>query len=254
MPNLKERFERFMSILPGVEHVDALMEQCNLPGRQRADYLAFNRSVIIEQKSLDVDPDYKVPEFFEKHTNVNSIGDADLTSLSHILRQLPDGTKLGIGLYRSLTKGLDDILSKADKQTRDTRKTFLIPQAIGVVVILNDNAQTLDPDVLAIKAFEMLRKRSETQEIRYRENHVVILICEAHRIRSNEPVDLIPTATIFSEAGGQSLLATDFAESLLRCWAEFNKASYTEASDCWSDFETRDPAKNFTIGGSKFPA
>jgi len=83
MPNLKERFERFMSILPGVEHVDALMEQCNLPGRQRADYLAFNRSVIIEQKSLDVDPDYKVPEFFEKHTNVNSIGDADLIPFSY---------------------------------------------------------------------------------------------------------------------------------------------------------------------------
>jgi hypothetical protein len=113
MPNLKERFERFMSILPGVEHIDALMEQCNLPGRQRADYMAFNRSVIIEQKSLDADPDYKVPEFFEKHTYVNSIGDADLTSFSHILRQLPDGTKLGIGLYRSLTKGLDDILSKS---------------------------------------------------------------------------------------------------------------------------------------------
>jgi hypothetical protein len=52
MPTLKERFERFMSVLEGVENIDTLMKQCDLPGRKRANYLAFNRHVIIEQKFL----------------------------------------------------------------------------------------------------------------------------------------------------------------------------------------------------------
>ncbi len=163
------------------------MAQCNLPGRKSADYLALNRRVIIEQKSLDIDPDYKLPEFFEKHTSIGNAVDGDLTSLSHLLRRLPEGTKLGIDLYRSLTKGLDDIISHADKQTRDTRKTFLIPEAIGLVVILNDSAPTLEPDTVTIKAAEMLRKLTSTNELRYPENHVVILISEAHQSRRTRP-------------------------------------------------------------------
>ncbi len=127
VPTLRERFEEFILSLNGVESVDRLMAQCDLPGRKRADYLALNRQVIIEQKSLDIDPHQKVPEFFEKNTSLDNVVHGDLTALSHLLRQLPEGTKLGRDLYRSLTKGLDYILSHADKQTRDTRKTFLIP-------------------------------------------------------------------------------------------------------------------------------
>ena len=251
MQTLKERFEEFILSLKGVESVDSFTAQCDLPGRKRADYLALNRRIIIEQKSLDIDPDHKVPEFFEKHTNLNNSVDGDLTELSHLLRRLPKGTKLGIDLYRSLTKGLDDILSYADKQTRDTRKTFVIPDAIGVVVILNDSAPTLEPDIVTIKAAEMLRKLTPTNELRYPENHVVILISEAHRIPSDKAVELIPTSTAFSESGGQMPLATCFAEALLRRWAEFNNASFTGDPELWEGFETRDPAKIFRVGGPK---
>jgi len=250
MQTLKERFEEFILSIKGVESVDRLMTQCNLPGRKSADYLALNRRVIIEQKSLDIDPDHKVPEFFEKHTNIGDPVDGDLTSLSHLLRRLPEGTQLGIDLYRSLTKGLDDILSHADKQTRDTRKTFFIPEAIGVVVILNDSAPTLEPDVVTIKAAEMLRKKlTPTNELRYPENHAVILISEAHRIPSDKAEELIPTSTAFSDLGGQMTFATSFTEVLLRRWAEFNNASFTDDPESWEGFETREAAKIFRVGG-----
>jgi hypothetical protein len=65
MLTLKERFERFMSTLQGVENIDTLMEQCDLPGRQRADYLALSRRVIIEHKSLEFDPHDKVQAFID---------------------------------------------------------------------------------------------------------------------------------------------------------------------------------------------
>jgi hypothetical protein len=252
MQTLKERFEEFILSIKGVESVDRLMARCNLPGRKSADYLALNRRVIIEQKSLDIDPGHKVPEFFEKHTNIGDPIDGDLTSLSHFLRRLPEGTQLGLDLYRSLTKGLDDILSHADKQTRGTRKTFLIPKAIGVVVILNDSAPTLEPDIVTIKAAEMLRKKlTPTNELRYPENHVVILISEAHRIPSDKAVELIPTSTAFSDSGSQMPLATSFAEALLRRWAEFNNASFMGDPESWEGFKTREPAKIFRVGGRR---
>ena len=249
MQSLKERFREFILAIKGVEDVDRLLAHCNLPGMKRADYLAINRLVIIEQKSLDIDPDYKVPEFFKDHADIDNSIDGDLTALSHLLRRLPEGTKLGIDLYRSLTKGLDEILSHADKQTRDTRKIFLIPEAIGVVVILNDNAPTLEPDIVTIKAGEMLRKLTATNEPRYPQNHVVILISEAHRIPSDEAVELIPTSTVFSDSGGQTPLATNFAQAFLRRWAEFNGASFTGDPESWESFKTRDPAKIFKVGG-----
>ena len=94
MTTLKARFESFMSALGGVENIDTLMKRCNLPGRQRADYLAFDRRVIIEQKSLDVDPDQKVQSFIDdliRERGPLAIGQASLTSVARILEGLPDG-------------------------------------------------------------------------------------------------------------------------------------------------------------------
>jgi hypothetical protein len=129
-------------------------------------------------------------------------------SLAHILEGLPDGNDLKKQLYHKLTKGIDDLLAKADKQTRDTRETFVVPYAIGIVVILNDNAQILEPDFVAVKAFETLRKRSPAGELRYPNNEVVIVISEAHRVLTDDHVELIPTETILSDAGNQRPIAS----------------------------------------------
>jgi hypothetical protein len=56
MLTLKNRFEKFMLSTKGVESVDLLMKNSIIKRRQRADYLACNRRVVIEQKSLDVNP------------------------------------------------------------------------------------------------------------------------------------------------------------------------------------------------------
>jgi hypothetical protein len=57
-----------MSLGDFFESIDALTITDHTSGRQKADYLAFNRSVIIEQKSLDRDVDAKVAAFLEDFT------------------------------------------------------------------------------------------------------------------------------------------------------------------------------------------
>jgi hypothetical protein len=87
-------------------------------------------------------------------------------------------------LRERVTKVLDDIIAKADDQTRDTKQTFCIPEAIGVVVVLNECASLIFPDIATVKLFDMLRKRRGDGSLRYIHNHVIVLISEAHEIKS----------------------------------------------------------------------
>ena len=167
-----------MSVLPGAENVDSLMAECSLPGRQRADYLAFNRRVIIEQKSLECDPHDKaqalIEDFLRRHNTIG-VEQMSLASIAEASVRLPDGNRFRRKLRQMLTQRIDDVLAKADKHTLDTRKTFVIPEAVGIVVILNDNIQLIEPDFFQDKAFSILRKRLPTGELMYPNNQVVIL-------------------------------------------------------------------------------
>lgn len=53
---LRARFERFIRTLPGCEDIDDLLRFRDPHGKRRADYLLHGRSVIVEQKALEVDP------------------------------------------------------------------------------------------------------------------------------------------------------------------------------------------------------
>jgi hypothetical protein len=169
-------------------------------------------------------------------------------SLAELLSKIvPDGAALFDELRERITKVLDDIIAKADDQTRDTKQTFLIPEAIGIVVVLNERAQLLDPDIATVKLFDMLRKRRQDRELRYVHNQVIVLISEAHIIQAGEDVRMFPMSTIYSDAGNEILLATTFTESLEKQWAAFNNAGYLESSELWDNFRPRDPAKVFTV-------
>jgi hypothetical protein len=241
--SLKERFEKFMAGVSSVENVDALLKNCDLPGRMRADYLAFRRRVIIEQKSLEVDADTKIQAFVDDLARTRGIKGEGEISISEFLSRLPDGKALGLQLFGKITKGVDDILAKADKQTADTRKTFVIPDAFGFVIILNDAAQMIGPDFVAIKAFEMLRKKTPSGAIRYPSNQVVLVISEAHRVVTPEPVELVPIETIISETGQQNPLVAQLATTLVKRWAEFNGVSYVEDADMGRIARPRDRSK-----------
>jgi hypothetical protein len=248
MSNLKQRFERFMSGLDGAECIDDLLKQSDMPGRQRADYLAFNRNVIIEQKSLEIDLDAKIQPLVIDFFNTRGIVHPDKISFRSFVETISryaDTGGLKQRLLQMVTRNIDDILAKADKQTRDTRELFGIPKAVGIVVILNDNVQLIEPDFVAEKAFTMLRKLSTTGEtLRYPNNHVVISISEAHRLPSKN-AEKIPTETLFSDAANQRRLCTLYSNILMRRWAAFNGASYIKSAERTGELSTRDPQKLF---------
>jgi hypothetical protein len=50
--------EQLLPAVDGFKDIDALLKDRDLPGKNRADYLLHGRTVIVEQKSLEVDPGY----------------------------------------------------------------------------------------------------------------------------------------------------------------------------------------------------
>lgn len=247
-PSLKERFASFMSSGDFAEDIDALIRSGYLDGLQKADYLAANRSVIIEQKSLDQDIDAKVQIFLDDLVRTCGPLDHEQVTLAGIIdavAQLPRGNRFRPKLRAILTQRIDDLLAKADKQTRDTRKSFGLPDAIGVVVMLNEHASLIEPDYFHDKAWDMLRKEQAPGHLRYPENQVVILISEAHRVVTRANVEMIPVETTLSDAGLQNPAAEAFAIEIRQRWAAFNGALPSEWVGPIRDVTTRDPARLF---------
>ena len=246
--SLKERFERFMLSTPNVESIDDLARprERELAGHKRADYLACDRQVVIETKSLDVDPIEKIQRFLDRLAQSGCFSKTGDTTLAELLRELPDGQALFGELQARVTKIFDDNIARADDQTRDTKVIFNIPEAIGVVVILNESAALLYPDISLVKIFDTLRKVRDGK-LHYVHNHIVVYISEAHIVDAGEGVTMYDMATVYSDAGNAILFATVFAEDLLKRWAAFNDAGYSESSDLWDNFRPRNPVKPFTV-------
>jgi len=174
--------------------------------------------------------------------------DGDQVTLAGIIdavAKLPPGNPFKPRLRAILTQRIDDYLAEADKQTRDTRLTFSIPAAVGIVVILNEHAPLIEPDYFQDKAWDMCRKEVAPGSLRYPENQVALLISEAHRIPSTDGSEMIPVETTFSDAGLSNPAAISFAEELRERWAQFNHAGAMEWPEPIRDVTTRDPATLF---------
>ena len=249
MTSLRERFKRFMRSTPSVEDIDDLVRprESELVGRKRADFLAYDRRVVVETKSLEVDPVDKIQRFLDGLAQSGRLPKTGDMALAELLRDLPDGQALYDELLARVTKVFDDNIARADDQTRDTKWIFNIPQATGVVVMLNENAALLYPDQALLRIFDTLRNKLPDGKPRYVHNHVVIYISEAHRVDAGEGVTMYDMATIYSDAGNAIPFATTFAEDLNKRWAAFNDAGYLESSDHWDNFRPRNPVKPFTV-------
>jgi hypothetical protein len=247
MTTLNQRFHRFMLATAGVESIDRLLLRCATKNGQRADYLASSRRVVVEVKSLEVNPDYKIQDFLDRLAQSGRLSNLGDTNLAQLLSELPDGQALYDEIRERVTKVLDDIVAKADHQTRDTRELFGLNDALGVVVVLNESASLLFPDISTIKLFDMLRKRRRDGSLRYPNNHVIVLISEAHVIEAGPGITMHNVSTVYSEAGNGVPFATTFVERLNRNWAAFNGAGYLQSSELWDHFTARRPIKQFTV-------
>jgi len=215
MTTLKQRFESFIGTCDGYENIDLLLRSNDPPGKNRADYFLHGRTVIVEQKTLEVDPTTRPQKYADK-----LMAEGRLIAFGQVsTKMFSDDIQREFVL--DLTKNLDAIVAKADRQTEDTRQIFSIPDALGVLVILNEKASMLDPEVIYYGLANVFKKKSPDGSLRYPANDGVILIPEAHAINTHRG-PRIDLKRFTSPHGRVNERFIRFCDELFESWAKYN--------------------------------
>lgn len=192
--------------------------------RMQADYLFQGRQIIVEQKTLVSNPIDKPQRFADKITRDRGIGVYGSVSTLRIFSGQPDAGFLQRKLMLSIAKTVDDDVAKADKQTRDTRLIFGIPGAVGILVLLNEGAEILTPDVIGYALCNTFKKRNEGGAPRYKHNDGVIGISEAHTLPVPWALRTYPINTFTNPHTNRAEIVFAFSDMLITKWAAFNNA------------------------------
>lgn len=124
MPSeLDRRFSSFLKTFPGAESLDDLLMSAKYDGERRADFLLFERRVIVEIKSLETDTSPKVETEIAKHREREDFplfyGEVELNK---VLKNLPDGQQINEQIFLRTTRSIEEATKSAEKQIENTAK------------------------------------------------------------------------------------------------------------------------------------
>ena len=138
--SLEERFLEFLSSLRGVESIDDDFTKIELGCGPRADFLLDERRIILEVKTLKVDPKYKVEKRLNKYRARDDFplffGTQDIQG---VLKHLHDGEAINEEIFHAITRSIQAGVEKANRQIGSTMVSLGLPGACGVVAMLNNS-------------------------------------------------------------------------------------------------------------------
>lgn len=227
---LESRFHSFIASLPHAESIDSLLAGPKFDGEKRADYLVFNRRVIIELKSLEVDTSPKVEKELAHHRNRDDFpliyGDVDLEK---ILKHLPDGEQINQKIFNRITRSIEDGARSAVKQLENTARLLGLPDAVRVLVLLNQDIDILAPDV-AVARLSPLMCRTDAAGNTTSTIDFIWLIFESHSITEGPAAINIPIILIEGPRAPDIPGFIDMFEKLQAAWATFNEHTLVSTS------------------------
>ncbi len=219
---MEDRFIAFAKGLPSAEYIDEMELTPEQKRARKADFLLDNRQIICELKSLKTDTKGKVEKVLEPHKQRPEwpifFGSVEVHK---ILKHLPDGDRVNRQIFDAVTSAIKDLVRSANDQIRQTKKTFGLPSAGGMLVILNEFIDILSPDVIAYKVNELLRKRTPDGKPQFQEINAVWVINESHYTQMTPELQAIP-ALIMTNAIPDPVNVTDYINSLQPKWAEYH--------------------------------
>lgn len=161
METLEARLIKFLSSYSDAESIDAIMVPRPEEMRRRADFLFWNRQVIIEIKSLHNDPSSKIESIIRKHEDRPDFplcyGEG---RLSGVLQCLDDGDKVNRKIFGAITRSVEDALRSAEEQIEPAKEIFRIQNPIRFLILLNESVGTIRPEDAGTRVAKlMLRER-----------------------------------------------------------------------------------------------
>ncbi len=212
-----------MSQLQFAEAIDELELSQNKIENKKADYLLDNRRTIVELKSLQVDPEYKVHKELKKHRNRNEFPEFyGEMEVSKILKNLPDGNIISEKLFYKLSRSIENSFKKANKQIESTKKLFHCNEASGLLIFLNQEINILSPEVIANRISQLLTKKDIHSQTQYRHVTSVWIIIENYIIKDKSRTQLIPSIILEGPNAEKYSYLPELYDRLRANWAFFN--------------------------------
>lgn len=221
--DLESRFHSFMESLPDTESIDSIIDGPEFDGEKRADYLVFDRRVIIELKSLEVDTSPKVDKELEFHRDRDDFpvfyGEVELQK---ILKHLPDGDQINRRIFNNTTRSIEEGARSAAKQLQNTARLLDLPDAIRLLVLLNQDIDILAPDV-AVARLSPLMCRTNDAGTTTSTIDFAWLIFESHSIAEGPAQVNMPSILLEGPRSQEMPGFIPMFETLQAAWATFNK-------------------------------
>ena len=219
---LERRFLKFVGSVPESESLDALLAGAQFDGERRADYLLFDRRVILEVKSLEVDTSPKVEAEMEKHRErddfpliYGSVG------LEKVLKHLPDGKEINERIFFRTTRSVEDATRSAEDQIDNTARLLDLKESVGVLVLLNENIDVLSPDVVASRVAMLMRRKAEDGTDRSPIAYAWLLF-EGHVATSGPADKTLPMVVLEGPRASSFKWFSENLTYLQVAWAQFN--------------------------------
>jgi hypothetical protein len=223
--NLEERFKIFLRDLPGTESIDELALTREQEEAQKADYFLANRTIIGELKALYEDTTSKMEAILAPYRETPEwpifFGEQEL---ERVLQHLPDRDRIRATIFRAITRSIEAVVEKANRQIRETKRTFGLSEAGGLLIIVNDAVDILAPDVVMYRIRRALNKRRDGKP-RYENVAAVMLIGGAHYTQLKPDLKGIPIL-IIPNAVPQAAHIEAFIGELNRKWAAFERVPF----------------------------
>lgn len=218
---LEERFLAFIRTFDGAEVIDDLALTPEQQAGQKADFFFSRREIIGELKSLKTNTESKIEAILKPYEDTpewpHFYGEQELHK---IINFLPDKDKLNATLFNAVTNSIEGIFEKANRQIRTTKKTFNLPGAGGLLIILNDFIDVFSPDALVRRVRKCFQKRNAGGEHRFPEITVVWAVNEAHYTQVTPTLKAMPIIRMSSGLPDPHNLE-GFAETLGERWSAY---------------------------------
>lgn len=226
--SLEDRFNSFMESATFTESIDRLLEGEHHERKKRADYLLFERKIIVELKTLKDDPSSKIDEEMDKHREREDfpliLGTVDLQS---VLQCLPDGETINRTIFLKTTRSVEKGIRSANKQFIDTKEIFKLSGSVSLLVVLNENLKLFSPEVVLTRLSQFMRSSSPSDF--YQENvNFVWFLAESHVAVVPHIADAPPSILLTSSSSDRYEWFFTLFEQLQRAWAEFNNLPFKQ--------------------------
>lgn len=238
--SLRNRFEQFMVTIPGVEGIDDLLAGQPSENDDRADYIADNHGLVIELKTIESDTEWKVSKILEPHREREDFPIFfGAWPVSKVLDHLPDGKEINARIVQAVTTSVRALFRKANNQVRATKTRFKLPEAQGLLIILNERVEILTPETLWSTLRKIAHSKLESGDFRYTEIRAVLVLSEAHGKELPGNV-LGHPSLIMPFENGKPFAHDAFVNELTSSWARFNNADLVESDKKLTSFADLD--------------